>query len=410
LAGPHPPLPEKLLSGSTSFRGTWRVERPPLWLAAYLLALLIWLLGLYLPLFFSSFPKPIDPLDFSNYYAGAQIGLTHGWNHIYDLDLQRQVFYQLHPSNDVFDWRVYFVSPPPVAWLVAPFTLMPLVPAFWTFAIVSALAFGACGWLAVPGTGLGRVALFLTAACIFPVLIAIQTGQVTPLVAAGTVLGWWLAKRGKRVLAGVALLMLVLKPQVAILVAPALLIAGEGRLFAIWLIGAAAVSIIALISLGGHGLDQLRTDLSLEQGQPINLAWTLAQLVGSGSFAIALELTCGAIALLVAWWNRERGLELVVLAGILGSLLAAPYHNPSDFAVLAPAAWLYLRTTAPAWHRAWLVVGLLATYLAAGLGPALLLVFTLGWLGLLVVETVQTRHRAGARVAPAGGEAARLQP
>ena len=375
-----------------------------------MLALVIWLLGLYLPLFFSSFPKPIDPLDFSNYYAGAQIGLHHGWSHIYDLDLQRQAFYQLHRGNDVFDWRVFFVSPPPVAWLVAPMTLMPLVPAFWTFAVISAIVFGAAGWLAVPGRGLGRVALFLTAACVFPVLIAIQTGQITPLVAAGTVMGWWLAQGGYRVLAGVVLVVLVLKPQVAILVAPAMLIAGDRRLFATWLIGAAALTLIALISLGGHGLDQLRTDLSLEQGQPANIAWTLAQLVGSGPVAVGLELACGGIALLVAWWHRKHRLELVVLAGILGSLLAAPYHNPSDFAVLAPAAWLYLRTSAPAWHRAWLIVGLLAAYLAAGFGPALLIVFTLGWLGLLVVEAVQTRQRVGGLLVPGGGEAAGQHP
>ena len=109
--------------------------------------------------------------------------------------------------------------------------------------------------------------------------------------------------------------------------------------------------------------------------------------------ALGLGLVCGGIALLVAWWHRRRGLELVMVAGILGTLLAAPYHNPSDFAILAPAAWLYLRSGVRVWHHAWLVVGLLATYLAAGFGPGLLLVFTLGWLGLLVADT-QTRQPA----------------
>jgi hypothetical protein len=98
----------------------------------------------------------------------------------------------------------------------------------------------------------------------------------------------------------------------------------------------------------------------------------------------------------VAYWNRRQGLELVVVAGILGTLLVAPYHNPSDFAILAPAAWLYLRTKVPAWQWAWLALGLLATYLAAGSGPGLLLVFTLGWLGLMVVNSLRT----GAHDAP----------
>jgi alpha-1,2-mannosyltransferase len=365
--------------------------RPPLWLAAYTVVVVIWLLGFYLPLFFGGFPTPIDSLDFSYYFAGARIGLEHGWSHIYDLDLQRALFFQLHPATDVFDWRRYFVSPPPVAWIVAPFTVMPVAAAFWAFAGLSAAAFCSCGWLATPGTGIGRVALFLTAACIYPVLIAIQTGQITPLIASATLLAWWLVRRGRDVPAGLLLVLLVLKPQVAVLVAPALLLAGHRRLFFTWLVGAGALAAISLLSLGGQGLDQLRAALGQEQGQPANLAWTLAGLFGAEPATTVLEVACGVLALVVAWRVRERGPEGVVVAGILGTLLASPYHNPSDFAILAPAAWLYVRAGIPLWHWAWLAVGLVGTYVAAGSGPWLLLVFSLGWLGLLSLPARETR-------------------
>ena len=388
MAGPDTPLPEELLS-----------RRPPIWLAAYTLVLVIWLAGLYLPLYFSAFPHPIDSLDFSYYYAAARIGLEHGWDRIYDLGLQQQIFLQLHPT-DVFDWRRYFVSPPPVAWLVAPLTVLPLVPAFWTFTGLSAVAFLAAGWLAVPGRGIARVALFLTVACTFPVLIAIQTGQVTPLIAAATALAWWLAKRERQVLAGLVLVLVVLKPQVAILVPITMLIAGQRRLFVTWFIGAGAITLASVASLAGYGLLSLRDALSIEQGHDANLAWTLAGLTGPGPIAVGLEVLCGGIALLVAWSFRKRSLELAVVAGILGSLLAAPYHNPSDFAVLAPAAWLYLRTGLQPWHWAWLALGLLATYMAAQFGPGPLLVFTIGWLGLLVTDL--RRKSTSDSPAPAG--------
>ncbi len=365
--------------------------RPPLWLAAYTVVVVIWLLGFYLPLFFGGFPTPIDSLDFSYYFAGARIGLEHGWSHIYDLDLQRAVFFQLHPATDMFDWRRYFVSPPPVAWIVAPFTVMPVAAAFWAFAGLSAAAFCFCGWLASPGTGIGRVALFLTVACTYPVLIAIQTGQITPLIASATLLAWWLVRRGREVLPGLLLVLLVLKPQVAVLVAPALLLAGHRRLFFTWLLGAGALAAISLLSLGGPGLDQLRAALGQEQGQSANLAWTLAGLFGAEPATTVLEVACGVLALVVAWRVRERGTEGVVVAGILGTLLASPYHNPSDFAILAPAAWLYVRTGIPLWHWAWLAIGLLGTYVAAGSGPWLLLVFSLGWLGLLSLPAHETR-------------------
>jgi alpha-1,2-mannosyltransferase len=392
VAGSDAPLPEELLN-----------RRPPIWLAAYTLILAIWLAGLYLPLFFASFPTPIDSLDFSNYYAGARIGLEHGWSRIYDLGLQQQAFYQLHPANDIFDWRRYFVSPPPVAWLVAPFSVLPLVPAFWIFAGVSAIAFGATGWLATPGRGIGRVALFLTAACVFPVLIAIQTGQITPLIAAATVLAWWLTRSGREVLAGVVLVAVALKPQVAVLVPAAMLIAGHRRLFVAWLAGASALVVVSLVSLGGDGLGQLQTALRMEQGQGANLAWTMAGLVGQGPQALGLELIGGALALSLAYWHRRRGLELVFVAGIVGTLVAAPYHNPSDFAVLAPATWLYLRIGVRPWQWAWLALGLVATYAAAGFGPDLLLIFVLGWLGLLIADTQTTGVAGGARIAARAG-------
>ncbi len=387
-----------------------RKAKPPLWLAVYSVVLAIWLAGLYLPLFFAGFPHLIDSLDFSYYYAGAQIGVQHGWSHVYDLDLQRQVFYRLHPASDVFDWRRYFVSPPPVAWLVAPFTWFALVPAFWTFTSLSAVAFVASGWPAVPGRGLARVALFLSAACTYPVLIAIQTGQVTPLIAAAVLMAWWLARRGMQVAAGLVLVLVVLKPQAAILVAPALLMAGQRRLFVTWAVASAVLAVVSVATLGEHGLNALRGALSLEQGRTANLVWTLAGLVGDGPLAIALEAVCGALALAAAWRHR-RSLELAAVAGVVGSLVAFPYHNPSDFALIAPAAWLYVRAGIPVWHWAWLALGLLATYLAAGFGPYLLVVFTLGWLVLLVTRPgrhLQSQEPGRAR--PSAIEPARVSP
>ena len=389
MAGAHAALQTELLKPAAE---GGRAKRPPIWLAAFTLVLVIWLFGLYLPLFFGGFPGLIDSLDFSYYYAAAQIGMQHGWSHIYDLELQRQVFYQLHPADDVFDWRRYFVSPPPVAWVVAPLALMPIAPAFWTFAMLSAASFAICGWVTTPGRGLAKVTLFLTAASVYPVLIAIQTGQVTPLIAAAVMLAWWLLRRNMHLPAGIVLVLLVLKPQVALLVVPFLLIAGERRLFVVWIAGAALVASVSALSLGPSGLGDLRNALSLEQGQSGNLVWTLADFFGPGAVAVALQVACAALALVAAWRHR-RNLELVFVAGILGTLLAAPYHNPSDFAMLAPAAWLYVRAGMPTWHWVWLAIGLIGAYLAAGFGPVLVLIFTLGWLGLLVANFPERRFK-----------------
>src|SRR6202011_218023 len=70
--------------------------------------------------------------DFGNYYVYAQVGLHHGWNHLYDLVAQRHEWLRLG-GPDVIPWFP-IIYPPPLAWLVVPFTVLPLPVAFgcWT--------------------------------------------------------------------------------------------------------------------------------------------------------------------------------------------------------------------------------------------------------------------------------------
>jgi hypothetical protein len=378
-----------------------RTARPPLWLAAAALLLALWLALFYLPLFFAGFPHTIDALDFALYYVGAQVGLHDGWAHLYDLARQ-QAFFVLVRPGDAFDWRRYFVSPPPVAWLVAPLTALPLDAAYWAWTVASAAAFLALGWVSAPGRGLARAVLMVAGAGLYPVLLAVQSGNVALLVAAAVLLGWWLLRGGHPVWAGVALALLALQQQVAGLVPPTLLLVGQRRTFVACAAAAAALALVSLATLGGDGLTQLRADLAQESGRSANLLWTL-QLLAPPVVALALQLVSAALALGAAWRARHhpRAVELAIAAGVAGTLLAAPYHNASDFAALVPATWLLLRAGAGArlaW--AWAGFGFLACYAAAPLGPWPILVYTVGLLGLCyrpgVGEGVATTTRAGA--------------
>jgi len=84
---------------------------------------------------------------------------------------------------------------------------------------------------------------------------------------------------------------------------------------------------------------------------------------------------------------------MVVAAGLAGSLLAAPYHHASDAIVLAGAFWLYMRVRPPLWHWPWLAFGAVSALLTPPWGPRPLLVFTVGWL-LLMLWTAINNSRA----------------
>src|SRR5260370_15642065 len=64
------------------------------------------------------------PNDFTFYYAAARIGVTHGWQSIYDLGLQQSELYAIGSRIKIAELARY-ISPPPFAWLGLPLTLLP---------------------------------------------------------------------------------------------------------------------------------------------------------------------------------------------------------------------------------------------------------------------------------------------
>src|SRR5258708_13138840 len=78
--------------------------------------------------------------DFTFYYAAARIGLTHGWQSIYDLNLQQSELDAIGSRIRIAELARY-ISPPPVAWLALPFTWLPYPIAYllWSALLVAAL-------------------------------------------------------------------------------------------------------------------------------------------------------------------------------------------------------------------------------------------------------------------------------
>jgi hypothetical protein len=358
-----------------------------------------WLLLVELPLFFQRFPQPVRPLDFAYYYVGAQVGLQYGWQHIYFVGLQRDVFYQSHTAIDYFTWQTFFVSPPYDAWLVAPLAWLPLADAYWVFTAVSVAALLLTWALAAPGRGAGKAAHLLVGAGLYPVLSAVQAGQVTSLVASSVGAAWWLVKRDRQALAGLVLAVTLLKPQVGAAVPLALLLTGRWRVFAAFLIAAEVIFAASVLTLGQAGLADLRADLAIESAHLGNQTWTLAAIVGPGLQATGVEWLAGGLCLLAAWLNRRAGPSRAIVAGVLASILGTGYHHASDFVPLLPAAWIYLSDGAPRWTWWLFGFGVLACYLASRFGAVPLLVFMLAWLGVLLWEALRP---AGVPVAAAG--------
>ena len=296
------------------------------------LALVIVLIALAL-----DFWNPSEPIgiDFHTYEAAARVGVHDGWSHIYDQSLVAAAQKELVPGQIAQP----FLSPPPTAWLAALLVPLPYWPSFYLWAGFTLVAFALALLWSSRDRGLVRWVGATAVLAPWWVLHAVHLGQVVPLVAAGVVLSWRFVRERQDVAAGLALALLFVKPNTAILVPLALLVAGRYRLFAMVAALAAAVAVIALVTMGTAGISAYLSQLTgtLPSGAD---SLTLERALGvSGPIALGLRVIIVALSLIVAF--RLRGSPgLVIAAGTLGSLLVAPYLHGSDLCLLGVAAWL----------------------------------------------------------------------
>ena len=295
-----------------------------------------------------------DPIgvDFHTYLAAANVGVQQGWSHIYDQGLVAVEQSELLPNGRVQP----FLSPPVVAWLAALLGALPYNTAFVAWAVFCLLAFAAALAFSGVSQGLARWIAVLGALAPWWVMHAVNVGQVVPLVAAGTVVGWRLMRDKRDIAAGIVLSLILLKPNTAILVPAALLFAGRLRAFIAWSGSAGVILVVAALTLGSHGMSAYVSQLTgpLPTGAD-NLTLHGALRV-SGPIELALRvLVVGAV--LVAAYKLRRSPGLVLPIAIVGSLLAAPYLHGSDLCLLSAAAWMVWEERPTATWRVPIAVG-----------------------------------------------------
>jgi len=280
--------------------------------------------------------KPSEPIgiDFHTYEAAARVGLQYGWPHIYDQALVATVQKNLVPGQ----WSQPFLSPPIDAWLAALLAWLPYWTSYYVWATFIFVALAVA--LIWASTDRGLVRWVVVGAVLAPwwVLHAVHLGQVVPLVAAGVVLAWRLVRERRDIAAGIALALLSLKPNTALLVPFALLVAGRYRTFAALTGAAIVIGAIAFATLGVSGISAYVSQIT----GPLPPGASSLTLEGSlgvgGAVANALRLLIVAVSLAAAFRLRSSP-GLVIAAGTLGSLLVAPYLHGSDLCMLGVAAW-----------------------------------------------------------------------
>jgi hypothetical protein len=328
-------------------------SRTRLWSAAGLEAgLLLVAFDIYAALV-TFVPEYLVRNDFRLIYGAARVAMQTGFGHVYDLAAQKAATEAI--ATGVY-WQP-FLNPPPLVWLAAPFTALRFDVAIWLWTLLLLASALVAWYLVAPGGGLAKAAHLALFLGLFSTAFGLMVGQPVALVVAAVAVAWWFAERRRPVAAGLALSVIAIKPQLALLVPLCLLVSGQRRIFVTWLIATAAMALVAVVMLGADGIDRYRQVLAIASQWEPTRRYAIDGPLGPGAYVYAIQAVLVAVAVLASWRQRGGDVTRPIAIGLVASLLFTPYVGFQDFAMLVLAGWLVIRSGPSAVQVAILVIG-----------------------------------------------------
>ncbi len=285
--------------------------------------------------------------DFVAFWSAADLAVRGEAESAYDVTTIQTAERQL---IGVENWGVMpWLYPPTYLLLMLPFGRLPYFPALALWQTLPLIGF----MLVMSRFGLPRLLYWLIplSASVVQTIVAGQNGLLVVLLLAG---GLSSLERHPRI-AGVLFALVTFKPQLALLVGPALVIGGHWRALGAMV---AALAVLVGISLAAFGVGPWLAffqNLSYAQDQLVlgSVPWRRMPTIFVGARMSGLDVTSarlvqgvvalGAVAGVAwAWWHRVPfNLRAALLVAAI--LLTTPYAYDYDQVILLlPIAWLIL--------------------------------------------------------------------
>ncbi|WP_197337900.1 glycosyltransferase family 87 protein [Ralstonia solanacearum] len=275
--------------------------------------------------------------DFSVFWSASHIALTDSPLHAYDLDRMMAVIHQYGTLASDSDRLLPWLYPPTFLLVVLPLALL----SFWPSYLLAMLATGAFYVKATLRLLGDRVApqhqAWITVVGSPAVFVTVLMGQNSMLTAglAATAVAW-LDKRP--VLAGVAIGLLAIKPQLAVLFPVVLIVARAWKTLASAAVTAITFGGVSIAVCGWKTVPAFIASVRWAQANMIDdggAAWYVmptflaaARAVGIGvtgaHWVQMLAAVLAVVAVVYVWWRtQDTGLRIAMLA--TATMLMSPY-------------------------------------------------------------------------------------
>jgi hypothetical protein len=302
-------------------------------------------------------------IDFGSFWSAGYVANHFGYANVYDLHLMEQVQIHLVPgtATEAFAFRV--IPTPYLAIFIVPFQLLSLLPprtAAWIWIALNFLALLLYLRYFISKTGglhqnARLLALVMVSA---PVFLDLFTGQINVWLAicAGEALRAFML--GKSFRAGLWLGGLLLKPQVLIILVPALLLQRAIRTLAGLATSGAAIIGVSFLLSGLQGFGQLaRLWLGYAGGLPTNdiqlmMNWRMIGIqlghLSRAPTSLGIAISGAVITFLAAMYLWMRPLRpespqfTIAFAGSLAATGAVAWHSHVHMAIMILPALIYL--------------------------------------------------------------------
>jgi Glycosyltransferase family 87 len=329
--------------------------------------------------------------DWPAFATGARL-IEHDPSHLYDLDVQKRIEGEVTGGRVLVSLGIRgtlpFLAPAWVALLAVPFDLLgPNIGGrawvlFGLLCLVAGLHFA---------TRPRSPTEILPAFASVPTALVMLNAQVDGLVVLG--IGAAIALWPRRYVAGLALGLTLVKPQLVLPLGAALLLAREWRVIAGWA-AAGALLLASTLALDPRWVFEWlgQTRSTVQAGaREIDLPHLAVVLPDSwqGIGLAALTALTLAVVIALAWRRRAADIRPAVAILVAGGVLAAPHALPTDLVLvaLAMAIWGEAR-----WYE-WLGLSIaaLVAALAPAPVPAVVGVLAIGWVCLRVAGILTWR-------------------